>query len=115
MGTVPRACGIRPAGRLRDAPCDVDNPDRRRDPDLGQEDSGPGTHPVFPAQPELPARWTHFVRFGRRILGALGAWIVGSWIMRFIAAEFDRMLAVRIVDLAPGRYLEASERRGSRT
>jgi hypothetical protein len=73
------------------------------------------THPVFPPPSELPARWIHCVPFGWRILGAIGIWIVGSRIMRFIATDFGRMLAVRIVDLAPGRYLEASERRGSRT
>lgn len=51
---------------------------------------------------------TFLIPFGWRILGAIGVWIVGSWIVRFIAAAFGRMLAARNVDPTLGRYLEAS-------
>jgi small conductance mechanosensitive channel len=51
---------------------------------------------------------TYLIPFGWRILGAIAVWIVGSWIVRFIAAAFGRMLAARHVDPTLGRYLEAS-------
>jgi small conductance mechanosensitive channel len=51
---------------------------------------------------------TYLIPFGWRILGAIAVWIVGSWIVRFVAAAFGRMLAARHVDPTLGRYLEAS-------
>ena len=51
---------------------------------------------------------TYLIPFGWRILGAIAVWIVGSWVVRFIAAAFGRMLAARHVDPTLGRYLEAS-------
>jgi small conductance mechanosensitive channel len=51
---------------------------------------------------------TYLIPFGWRILGAIAVWVVGSWVVRFIAAAFGRMLAARHVDPTLGRYLEAS-------
>jgi small conductance mechanosensitive channel len=51
---------------------------------------------------------TYLIPFGWRILGAIGVWIVGSWIVKFVAAAFGRMLVARKVDPTLGRYLEAS-------
>jgi small conductance mechanosensitive channel len=51
---------------------------------------------------------TYLIPFGWRILGAIAVWIVGSWIVRFVARAFGRMLAARHVDPTLGRYLEAS-------
>jgi len=51
---------------------------------------------------------TYLVPFGWKILGAIAVWIVGSWVVKFIAAGFGRMLAARKVDPTLGRYLEAS-------
>jgi small conductance mechanosensitive channel len=51
---------------------------------------------------------TYLIPFGWRILGAIAVWIVGSWIVKFVAAAFGRMLVARKVDPTLGRYLEAS-------
>jgi small conductance mechanosensitive channel len=51
---------------------------------------------------------TYLIPFGWRILGAIAVWIVGSWIVKFVAAAFGRMLTARKVDPTLGRYLEAS-------
>jgi small conductance mechanosensitive channel len=50
----------------------------------------------------------YLIPFGWKILGALAVWIVGSWIVKFVAAAFGRMLVARKVDPTLGRYLEAS-------
>jgi small conductance mechanosensitive channel len=64
-------------------------------------------------QEDLVAQATTFVNaylvpFGWKILGAIAVWIVGSWIVKFVAAGFGRMLVARKVDPTLGRYLEAS-------
>jgi small conductance mechanosensitive channel len=51
---------------------------------------------------------TYLIPFGWRILGAIAVWIVGGWIVKFVAAAFGRMLVARKVDPTLGRYLEAS-------
>jgi small conductance mechanosensitive channel len=51
---------------------------------------------------------TYLVPFGWKILGAIGVWIVGSWIVKLVAAAFGRMLIARKVEPTLGRYLEAS-------
>ena len=50
----------------------------------------------------------YVIPFGWKILGAIAVWIVGSWIVKFAAAAFGRMLVARKVDPTLGRYLEAS-------
>jgi small conductance mechanosensitive channel len=50
----------------------------------------------------------YVVPFGWKIMGAIAVWIVGSWIVKFVAAAFGRMLVARKVDPTLGRYLEAS-------
>src|SRR5512134_1082971 len=50
----------------------------------------------------------YLIPFGWKILGAIGVWIVGSWIVKFVAAAFGRMLIARKVEPTLGRYLEAS-------
>jgi len=46
--------------------------------------------------------------FGWKVLGAIAVWIVGSWIVKFAAAAFGRMLVARNVEPTLGRYFEAS-------
>ncbi len=62
---------------------------------------------------DLVAEATTFINafvvpFGWKILGAIAVWIVGSWVVKFAAAAFGRMLVARKVDPTLGRYLEAS-------
>jgi small conductance mechanosensitive channel len=51
---------------------------------------------------------TYLIPFGWKLLGAIAVWVVGSWVVKFVAAAFGRMLVARKVDPTLGRYLEAS-------
>jgi small conductance mechanosensitive channel len=57
---------------------------------------------------------TYVLPFGWRVLGALGLWIVGGWIIRILVHVAHNAMAVRHVDKTLSHYGEAAIRVGLR-
>jgi len=59
-------------------------------------------------QTVLDAIATRGVDIGLKVVGALAAWIIGGWVIKFIVRLITRVLDARKVDTTLGRYLGAS-------
>ncbi|MCC6625728.1 MAG: mechanosensitive ion channel family protein [Deltaproteobacteria bacterium] len=51
---------------------------------------------------------TRGVDIGLKVVGAIAAWIIGGWIIKFVVRLINKMLDARKVDSTLGRYLATS-------